>query len=506
MDTKALRQKILDLAIRGKLVPQDPTDEPASVLLERIRAERQRLVKEGKLKAKDVKNDSIIYKDPSDNLHYEKFSDGTIKCIEDEIPFDIPESWCWTRLGNISSMSAGKFKASAEIGDKSADKPFPCYGGNGIRGYVKNYSHEGFYHLIGRQGALCGNINIASGKFYATEHAVVVTLFQNTNFYWIYYLLCALNLNQYSTGAAQPGLSVEKILNTIVPLPPHNEQKLIACHVDNVLTRIKLLDSSQDELKNYITILKSKILDLAIRGKLVPQDPNDEPASVLLERIKAEKEELIKQGKIKRDKAESTIFKGDDNSYYERVSGHIKNISEEIHYNLPNSWSWTRLDTIFRHNTGKALNSSDTKGDLHQYITTSNLYWGHFHLDVIKTMTFTKDEFDKCSIKKGDLLVCEGGDVGRAAIWQSNIPMCIQNHIHRLRLYYPLNTKFYYYVFFQYKNIGLIGGKGIGIQGLSSGVIGKLIFPLPPLAEQHRIVTAIETTFAELDKISTDIT
>ena len=350
MDTKALRQKILDLAIRGKLVPQDPTDEPASVLLERIRAERQRLVKEGRLKAKDVKNDSIIYKDPSDNLHYEKFSDGTIKCIEDEIPFDIPESWCWTRLGNISSMSAGKFKASAEIGDKSADKPFPCYGGNGIRGYVKNYSHEGFYHLIGRQGALCGNINIASGKFYATEHAVVVTLFQNTNFYWIYYLLCALNLNQYSTGAAQPGLSVEKILNTIVPLPPHNEQKLIACHVDNVLTRIKLLDSSQDELKNYITILKSKILDLAIRGKLVPQDPNDEPASVLLERIKAEKEELIKQGKIKRDKAESTIFKGDDNSYYEKVLS---------------GWAITNLETVidYEQPTEYLVNSTDYKNE-----------------------------------------------------------------------------------------------------------------------------------------------
>ena len=283
-------------------------------------------------------------------MHYEKFSDGTIKCIEDEIPFDIPESWCWTRLGNISSMSAGKFKASAEIGDKSADKPFPCYGGNGIRGYVKNYSHEGFYHLIGRQGALCGNINIASGKFYATEHAVVVTLFQNTNFYWIYYLLCALNLNQYSTGAAQPGLSVEKILNTIVPLPPHNEQKLIACHVDNVLTRIKLLDSSQDELKNYITILKSKILDLAIRGKLVPQDPNDEPASVLLERIKAEKEELIKQGKIKRDKAESTIFKGDDNSYYEKVLS---------------GWAITNLETVidYEQPTEYLVNSTDYKNE-----------------------------------------------------------------------------------------------------------------------------------------------
>ena len=247
-------------------------------------------------------------------------------------------------------MSAGKFKASAEIGDKSADKPFPCYGGNGIRGYVKNYSHEGFYHLIGRQGALCGNINIASGKFYATEHAVVVTLFQNTNFYWIYYLLCALNLNQYSTGAAQPGLSVEKILNTIVPLPPHNEQKLIACHVDNVLTRIKLLDSSQDELKNYITILKSKILDLAIRGKLVPQDPNDEPASVLLERIKAEKEELIKQGKIKRDKAESTIFKGDDNSYYEKVLS---------------GWAITNLETVidYEQPTEYLVNSTDYKNE-----------------------------------------------------------------------------------------------------------------------------------------------
>ena len=116
-----------------------------------------------------------------------------------------------------------------------------------------------------------------------------------------------------------------------MPLPPHNEQKLIACHVDNVLTRIKLLDSSQDELKNYITILKSKILDLAIRGKLVPQDPNDEPASVLLERIKAEKEELIKQGRIKRDKAESTIFKGDDNSYYEKV---------------PSGWAITNLETV----------------------------------------------------------------------------------------------------------------------------------------------------------------
>ena len=493
MDTKALRQKILDLAIRGKLVPQDPTDEPASVLLERIRAERQRLVKEGKLKAKDVKNDSIIYKDPSDNLHYEKFSDGTIKCIEDEIPFDIPESWCWTRLGNISSMSAGKFKASAEIGDKSADKPFPCYGGNGIRGYVKNHSHEGFYHLIGRQGALCGNINIASGKFYATEHAVVVTLFQNTNFYWIYYLLCALNLNQYSTGAAQPGLSVEKILNTIVPLPPHNEQKLIACHVDNVLTRIKLLDSSQDELKNYITILKSKILDLAIRGKLVPQDPNDEPASVLLERIKAEKEELIKQGRIKRDKAESTIFKGDDNSYY----GYV-----------PTNWTLCSLADIAEIELGKTLDTAKNTGTYRPYLRSLNIKWGAVDLTDIKQMRIEDTELQRYSIQKNDLLICEGGDVGRAYVWNKDINFCYQNAIHRVRFYKNCNPYYFYYVMVYLDSIGYLKeiSTGVTIKHLTKNILIRIPFLLPPLAEQHRIVTAIETTFAELDKISTDIT
>ena len=181
MDTKALRQKILDLAIRGKLVPQEPDDEPASVLLERIREEKKKMVKDGKLKAKDIKNDTIIFKG-EDNLHYEKFPDGTVKCIEDEIPFNIPDTWAWCRIRDICNMSAGKSKSADKISDAPFENSYPCFGGNGIRGYVDEYSNDGTYSIVGRQGALCGNVNIASGKFYATEHAVVTYLYSMIDF------------------------------------------------------------------------------------------------------------------------------------------------------------------------------------------------------------------------------------------------------------------------------------------------------------------------------------
>ena len=144
------------------------------------------------------------------------------------------------------------------------------------------------------------------------------------------------------------------------------------------------------------------------------------------------------------------------------------------------------------------MNSSDTKGIKHEYITTSNLYWDSFKLDSLREMPFTEDEFEKCSIKKGDLLVCEGGDIGRSAIWNYDTPMCIQNHIHRLRPYEKIEIYFYYYVFFLYKHSGFIGGKGIGIQGLSSGALAKLLFPLPPLSEQKRIVYKIKDVLSKL--------
>ena len=239
--------------------------------------------------------------------------------------------------------------------------------------------------------------------------------------------------------------------------------------------------------------LKNSILQMAVQGKLVPQDPNDEPASVLLERIRAEKERLIKEKKIKREKNPSVIFKGADNTPYEKIGDEVRPLADEVPFDIPDSWEWVRLGELFQHNTGKALNASNRTGQLKQYITTSNLYWDRFELDNLKEMHFSDTEVEKCTVIKGDLLVCEGGDIGRAAIWSYDYPMCIQNHIHRLRAYLPLCTRFFYYLFDLYKHAGWIGGKGIGIQGLSSNAIHSLLFPFPPLAEQYRIVDAIDT-------------
>ena len=239
--------------------------------------------------------------------------------------------------------------------------------------------------------------------------------------------------------------------------------------------------------------LKNSILQMAVQGKLVPQDPNDEPASVLLERIRAEKERLIKEKKIKREKNPSVIFKGADNTPYEKIGDEVRSLADEVPFDIPDSWEWVRLGELFQHNTGKALNAANRTGQLKQYITTSNLYWNRFELDNLKEMHFSESEVEKCTVIKGDLLVCEGGDIGRAAIWSYDYPMCIQNHIHRLRAYVPVCTRFFYYLFDLYKHAGWIGGKGIGIQGLSSNAIHSLLFPLPPLAEQYRIVDAIDT-------------
>ena len=168
-------------------------------------------------------------------------------------------------------------------------------------------------------------------------------------------------------------------------------------------------------------------------------------------------------------------------------------MADEVPFDIPDSWEWVRLGELFQHNTGKALNASNRTGQLKQYITTSNLYWDRFELDNLKEMHFSDSEVEKCTVVKGDLLVCEGGDIGRAAIWSYDYPMCIQNHIHRLRAYLPLCTRFFYYLFDLYKHAGWIGGKGIGIQGLSSNAIHSLLFPFPPLAEQYRIVDAFDT-------------
>ncbi len=219
--------------------------------------------------------------------------------------------------------------------------------------------------------------------------------------------------------------------------------------------------------------LKNSILQLALSGKLVPQDKADEPAQILLKRIREKKKALIKAKLVPKDKKMDVVSE------------------DEQLFDIPDNWTWTRIGELFQHNTGKALNGSNKEGTVLPYITTSNLYWNRFELDNLKEMPFTDAEIEKCTATKGDLLVCEGGDYGRAAIWTYDFDIRIQNHVHKLRAYEELCTEYFYFLFNFLKSTGQIKGKGIAIQGLSSGALHNLVVPLPPLNEQYRIVEKI---------------
>ena len=328
-----------------------------------------------------------------------------------------------------------------------------------------------------------------------TELHIVRVLQNSLNAHYILWNLKTNNfiadgVNAFSGAVGQKRIGREFIANYLLAIPPRVQQDMIVKTIDDAFAAITEIEKSSATIDSVKALLKSKILELAIQGKLVPQDENDEPANVLLERIRAER-----KAKLGKKYVESYIYKGDDNCYYEKVGSATKNITDEIPFDIPDSWSWARIDEIFQHNTGKALNSSNTKGFLKNYITTSNLYWGHFKLDSLKQMLFTDDEVEKCSIHRGDLLVCEGGDIGRAAIWNYDVPMCIQNHIHKLRAFSYVEIQFYYYVFYLYKQLGIIGGKGIGIQGLSTKALGRIILPVPPLNEQRQILNKISIIF-----------
>ena len=371
MDTKALRQKILDLAIRGKLVPQDPSDEPASVLLERIREQKKQMVKEGKLKAKDIKNDTIIFVG-EDNLHYEKFQDGSVKCIEDEIPFELPEGWAWCRLNSIVDVRDGTHDTPTYV-----DKGIPLITSkNLVEGgidysNVKYISEKDAISINDRSGVNIGDILFAmigtiGNPSMVTEDILIsiknVALFKFTfsknlsNHFVMYFLDYAQeDMKNKPSGGLQPFVSLNFLRTYLVPVPPVEEQQRIVSILADSINKIRNIDVLKNELTASVKKAKSKILDLAIRGKLVPQDPNAEPASVLLERIRAEKEELIKQGKIKRDKKESIIFRGDDNSYYEKIGDEVRCIDEEIPFEIPDTWIWMRLSSICSLNSGKSI-------------------------------------------------------------------------------------------------------------------------------------------------------
>ena len=369
IDTVALREKILDLAIRGKLVPQDPNDEPASVLLERIRQQKQQMVKDGKLKPKDIKGDTVIFVG-DDNLHYEKFADGAIKCIEDEIPFELPAGWQWCRLSMVGSTNIGLTYRPTDVVEDGTMVLRSCNIKNGkidlsdlVR--VKTTIRENQYIenndilICARNGskALVGKCAIISGMSERASFGAFMAVYRSICFRYVYYYLNTSLFRRAfdNDDSKQINQVTQAILrDTMIPLPPFAEQMRIVEKLEELINLIDFVNSSTNDINSLVRFAKSLILDLAIRGKLVPQCPDDEPASVLLERIRAEKEELIRQGKINRDKKESVIFRGEDNSYYLRTGEQIEDISQWELFDLPTTWSVCTLGEVCDY--GKCIN------------------------------------------------------------------------------------------------------------------------------------------------------
>jgi len=394
------------------------------------------------------------------------------------VPFEVPESWEWVRISDISFLKAGSFIKAKDIKSEKSNDLYPCYGGNGLRGYVENFNYEGVYSLIGRQGALCGNINLVEGKFYATEHAVTTTLFGSIDPNWMYYTLKALNLNQYATGAAQPGLTVERINNVYCPLPPKNEQKRISSIIKSLFVLIERLDNNKLSLQQLINNTKSKVLELAIKGKLVLQNPEDEPASTLLERL----------GNKKTKKASTDI------SHYP--------------FEVPSSWVWCGLHEIADVSLGKTLDRQRNTGTYKTYLRSVNVRWGFIDLDDVKEMRFEESEEDRYSLQFGDLLICEGGEAGRAAIWKyKNKSMRYQNALHRARFRFGIKADFYLYALRHYQNTKILDNyiKGVTIKHLTGQALRQMSFPLPPIKEQQRIVEKIEEIYMLLDQIKDNL-
>lgn len=376
MNGKQLKNSILQWAIQGKLVPQDPNDEPASVLLERIREEKARLVKEGKIK-KD-KNESIIFRG-DDNSHYEKFADGTVKCIDDEIPFEIPQSWCWMRLGSIidfsksSSVKPNEIAPDAWVLDlEDIEKDSGLLLAKKRMKDIQSKSDKHIFYsgnvLYSKLRPYLNKVIIADENGYCTSEILAFDFGMILNKYAQIYLMSPYFVDYAMSdayGVKMPRLGSKQGNNALMPLPPFKEQARIAEQLANITPIVNRYASSQSELDRLnaelFEKLKKSVLKEAIQGKLVPQSPNDEPASVLLERIKAEKAKLFKEGKLKKkDLVDSVIFKGEDNKYYERLGKSIKEVDEHIPFNIPESWEWTTLDFV-SYSVGNRANQVQSK-------------------------------------------------------------------------------------------------------------------------------------------------
>ena len=511
MNGKQLKNSILQWAIQGKLVPQDPNDEPASVLLERIRKEKARLVKEKKIK-KD-KNESIIYRG-DDNSYYEKFANGTVKCIDDEIPFEIPQGWEWTRIGNIFNHTSGKQQSS---NNKSSGTPQKfittsnLYWGYFVLDNVKvmNFTEDEIKTCSATKGDLLvceGGAGYGRSAIWNEDYDICL---QNhvhrlrpcingicEYVYYFIYLLKESN-NLASVGTAMPGLSANRLKGLLLPFPPLSEQKRIVAKLSELLPLLEKYSKVQyslDELNNEINNkLKKSILQEAIQGKLFPQNPNDEPASILLDRIKAEKVKLFKEGKLKKkDLVDSVIFKGDDNKYYENNGKNTICIDDEIPFEIPDSWSWVRIGELCNVTNGFTPLRSNPKfwenGTINWFTVEDIHRQGEFIYETTQKISELATSKDRI-VRAGSVLLCCTASVGQCAM--TMIPTTSNQQFNALTIkeeYIKIVTDDFLFLFTKTLEPILheLAGKTT-FEFISVKKVSNILFPVPPVAEQIKI-------------------
>ena len=527
MTGQQLKNSILQMAVQGKLVPQDPNDEPASVLLERIRAEKEKLIKEGKIKKE--KNPSVIFRG-ADNLPYEKIGKNEPICIADEVPFEIPESWEWVKLKDIviKEVKRGKSPTYANSGNvlvfaqkcntkagsidlslaKHLDlKVFTKYPDEEYmqdNDIVVNSTGNG---TLGRIGVFRGSDRIDDCIIVPDSHVTTIRVNAALISDYIYYALTYYQpyLEKNCSGSTnQTELKPAVIANLLIPVPPYAEQGRIVKKLSEVLPLVMVYNDKETALETYNndfpSQLKKSILQYAVQGKLVPQDPTDEPASALLERIRAEKEQLIKSGKIKRDKHESVIFRR-DNSYYERVDGIERCIDDEIPFEIPESWRWTRWGTVAT-SIQYGYNAPAKQCGRIRMVRISDI---HENLVTWTTVPFCDiDELDISTylLQPNDILFARtGGTVGKSFLVR-DVPYeaIYAGYLIRTRysaLLCPQYLKYFMEspLYWQQLKTGTTATAQPNCNGQT---LSNMLLPLPPAKEQYRIVEKINRAFAKV--------
>ena len=511
MTAQQLKNSILQMAVQGKLVSQDPNDEPASVLLERIRKEKEQLIKDGKIKKN--KKESYIFRG-ADNLHYEQIG-KEVRCIEDELPFEIPDSWEWTRLGNIGEWKAGSTPSKSNMDYyKNGAIPWLLTGdlNDGIIEQIPNKITEKALKetsvklnpsgsiLIAMYGATIGKLGILTFPATTNQACCACNVFQPFYNLYLFYFLMANKVHfiKQGEGGAQPNISREKIVKTLIPVPPRNEQDRIVKKLKELKPLIEKYKIAEEKLNvlnsNIKNQLKKSILQYAIEGNLVQQDPNDEPAFVLLERIREEKNKLVAEGKIKKDKNESIIYRR-DNSYYEKFDKCERCINDQIPFEIPNSWCWERLSSFCIINMGSSPKgnsiNSDEKGgyEFHQ----GKSFFSSKHL--LKSNVYTNQPTKLCP--SSSVLLSVRAPVGKVNIVDRTI--CIGRGLASIKPFIDFEIELLYYFLTTLEPYFIDHSTGSTFKAITSNIVKECLLPVPPKNEQNKLLVAIKKIFSLLN-------